>query len=197
MTDLDVLRGQYEEGSPGAEGWKQSDLGTLMRSADLEIHADTMFQAGATNISVDVKYGTADTPTPARIMDKPGGSIIVTVPTPDDAGTPITIVGHATVDGKPLDSHLEVKTLKVGGDARVDLCVPAVALRPRLRSSPTARAPPTVDVVVDQVCRHQGPAPSGAARRLRDPPRRRYQPDDRGNRSAPPVDAPTPTATRR
>ena len=53
---------------------------------------------------------------------------MVTVPTPDATGTPITIVGKATVDGKPLVSYLDVETLKSGGDARVDLCVPTITI---------------------------------------------------------------------
>ena len=128
MTDLDVFRNQYDAGTPGAEGWAKSDLTTLMQSADLEVHADAMFAAGAQNVNVEVKYGAAGTPAPARVIDKPGGTIVVTVPTPDTAGTPITIVGKATVDGKPLESYLDVETLKSGGDARVDLCVPTISI---------------------------------------------------------------------
>ena len=136
------------------------------------------------------------TPTPARTIDKPGGTIVVTAADARRAaGTPITIVGHATVDGKPLDSNLEIVTLKAGGDARVDLCVPTLT-RQRRRGHVLAdgASTGTVNATINKCDDTQQPL-GVAAGRLHDPPRGRCQPDVRvalGARSA----TPTPTATR-
>jgi uncharacterized protein YkwD/plastocyanin len=150
MTDLDMFRSVYDEGTPGAEGWTTVQLPTLMRSGDLEIHADPMFEAGATKVDVEVKYGASGTAAPARSIDAPGGSIIVTVPTPDDDGTPVTIVGHATVNGKQFDSDLDTETLKTGADARVDLCVPTLKLSAPAQVLADGTSQASVDATVNK-----------------------------------------------
>ena len=125
-TDLQLFQSVFDEGSPGAQGWNRADLPGLLRSGDLEIHADTMFARGAKNVSVEVDDGNGN-PIPTTSIDSPGGADVVTVPTAN-SGSQITVVGHATVDGKPLDSDPELVDLKTGSDARVDLCVPTLTI---------------------------------------------------------------------
>ncbi|MDZ4825932.1 MAG: S8 family serine peptidase, partial [Actinomycetota bacterium] len=123
LSDMEMFARVFQEPS---EGWNRNDLAMLLRSGDLEVHADTMFQAGATGVTIEVRYGASGSlaPGPYKI-DRRGGSVIVTVPTVD-AGTPVEIIGRATVDGKPLVSALKKRTLKHGEDARIDVCVPVI-----------------------------------------------------------------------
>ncbi|HEX5614914.1 MAG TPA: S8 family serine peptidase, partial [Acidimicrobiia bacterium] len=107
-----------------SEGWQPTDLPNLLRSGDLEIHADPLFAAGAKSVDVEVRYGSGRTLAPARAMATKNG-IVATVPTVD-AGQPIEVVGRATIDGQVVESAIETLTLRHGEDARVDLCIPHV-----------------------------------------------------------------------
>ena len=126
-TDFQMFQDQFDDGTPGAEGRTRADLPGLLTSGDLEIHADTMFFAGAPKVDVEVRYGSLSAASPARSIDKRGDTIVVTTPAPPGDNT-YQVIGHATVGGKQIDSILETGELAPGEDRRVDLCVPTLAL---------------------------------------------------------------------
>ena len=134
MFDLDVLASQWPGDTAQTEGWTAADLPYLMRSGDLEIHADAFFQAGAADVALQIVRTDTNTALPLRHVTpaaKPEDSyIVVTVPT-----APLRVTAAATIDGEPRTSLPLALTLKAGEDQRLDLCATHVTLTP---------APPTL-----------------------------------------------------
>jgi LPXTG-motif cell wall-anchored protein len=120
LSDLDMMARSFEPSG----GWTGADLPRLLRSGDLEIHADAMFSAGADTVDVSVKYGT-DGKVVTGTLERKRGTLIVTVPT-DDPGTQIEVSSKATVGPATLESALVLTQLGHGQDKRVDLCVPHI-----------------------------------------------------------------------
>ena len=81
VSDLDMFTVSFEDGRRRRRLDQAGQLRDLLTSGDLEIHADTMFHAGATEVDVEVRYGPARRSRRARSIDKRGDAIVVTVPT--------------------------------------------------------------------------------------------------------------------
>ncbi|MCL4534081.1 MAG: PKD domain-containing protein, partial [Bacteroidetes bacterium] len=130
MTDLQVLASQWEsrnDTDPAVikvktEGWKAADLDSLMRSGDLEIHADDFFTAGAT--SVDVTFSSPGLSIPSRTLLKGDDFLVATVPD----GFPVEVTAQATIDGLARQAAPQTVTLKAGEDKRLDLSAAALTL---------------------------------------------------------------------
>ncbi len=124
MTDLDVLKSQWPADPALTEGWTAADLSALMASADLEVHADDFFAAGATDVHIKVRRVDTGALLPARTLGLPpadlaGHFAVVTVP----AGTDLEVTAEATaLDGTLLASTPVRSSLSSGADRRVDLC---------------------------------------------------------------------------
>ncbi len=125
MTDLEVLQSQWPADPALAEGWPAAYLPGLLQSADLEVHADDFFRAGATEVRVKVRALATGELLPVRSLGLPTGAladnfIVVTVP----AGTDLEVTGEATaLDGTLLASTpVRWSNLASGDDWRVDLC---------------------------------------------------------------------------
>ncbi len=178
MTDLDVFRNQYDAGTPGAEGWGKSDLTTLMQSADLEVHADAMFAAGAQNVNVEVKYGAAGTAR-TRARHRPAGR--------DDRGDGAHAGrdGDADHDRRQGDGRREAaRVVSRRRDVEVRRRRTRRPVRPddhdRRARRRVGRRRQRRDRERDrEPVRRHAAAPRSAEGRLRDPPRRRREPDGR------------------
>ncbi|MHB8516107.1 MAG: S8 family serine peptidase, partial [Dehalococcoidia bacterium] len=125
MTDLEVLKSQWPADPALTEGWTAADLSGLLESADLEIHADDFFTAGASEVQVKVRRLDTGAVLPGRTMGLPPADLadhfmVVTVP----AGTDLEVTAEATaLDGTLLASTpVRWSNLPSGDDQRVDLC---------------------------------------------------------------------------
>jgi uncharacterized protein YkwD len=126
LTDLDLLASQWTPASPNTERWQPQQLGSLMRSADLEIHADSLFDDGASSVEVSVSRPQPDPAVPLRTLKRGDGSVLVTVPLASSTDR-IEVTGRASVDGEVVEAT-EAVTLKYGEDRRLDLCTTGVKL---------------------------------------------------------------------
>ena len=77
MSDLDVLASVWTGG--GDEAWGKSDLKRLMRSADVEVRADSIFADGATKVKLSLREKGGAAVGPGRTL-RPNTSAIMTVP---------------------------------------------------------------------------------------------------------------------
>ncbi|MCL4369250.1 MAG: hypothetical protein M1337_08845, partial [Actinobacteria bacterium] len=131
MTDLDVLISQWETEPALTEGWRSADLPELMTSGDLEIHTQDLFDAGASEVAIDVvRLDTNAALSTQRLRKElaPGESpadrfIIYTVPAGTVEVRAYSVDGTATVESPPRQV-----TVRPGEDKRVDLCAARLVL---------------------------------------------------------------------
>ncbi|PWU20081.1 MAG: hypothetical protein C5B48_12940, partial [Candidatus Rokuibacteriota bacterium] len=125
LTDLQVLQSQWPLDYNQTEGWTKSELSDLMKSGDLEIHADDLFNEGASDVKVELTSSDG-TALPERHITpdlKPERQFIVaTVPTNPTQQTKITVKASATIAGETVKTTPVQVELKIGEDKRVDLC---------------------------------------------------------------------------
>jgi PKD repeat protein len=125
LTDLQVLQSQWPADDQQTEGWKKSDLDNLLESGDLEIHADDLFNQGATDVKVELTSSDSGSLPERHIKPelKPEKSFIVaTVPTDPSHLTKIKVEASATVAGETIKTTPAEVELKIGEDKRIDLC---------------------------------------------------------------------------
>jgi uncharacterized protein YkwD len=122
LTDLEVLASQWTSDLERAEGWTKNKLDELMTSADLEIHADDLFDAGARDVEVKMT-STGGTAIPTRHvklnLQREKSYIVATVPA---SSGPIELEASATVAGETIKAAPLKIELKLGEDKRIDLC---------------------------------------------------------------------------
>jgi len=147
VDGLTLFKANWGDMKPGGatgdkEGWSSSDLSTLIKSGDLEVHPDALFGLGASEVrltpetSTDggatwVPAGNARTVTFGQLRD---GVAMVTIPVADTAEGSLVRVGlSATIGGKEVTTTKPRGHLHIGGDARVDPKVVAgtLALSPK------------------------------------------------------------------
>lgn len=130
MSDLEVMASGWTGGS-GAEGWAKSDIGDLVRSGDLEVHADAVFAAGASSAEVQIREkGGADVG-PKRKLRRVDGLALMTVPL-TNVSQEFELVATATTSKGAMSSVSEPFTLKHGEDKLMAVC-PGISLN----ASPT------------------------------------------------------------
>jgi hypothetical protein len=144
MTDLMVLQSQWEpeyDENRGVSG--RPNLNYLMRSADIEIHADDLFGMGIDSVRVDVEplnaFGQPNPfvhQPPTREM-VPGEDFIVVTAETDLGPTTYRVTGSGTSPaGTTVTSVPAEVTLHIGQDARVDLCSQGVRSHSIARQNP-------------------------------------------------------------
>ncbi len=123
-TDLEVLQTQWEGNPANTEGYAASALPGLMNSADIEIHADAFFTAGATSVTIAAKRTSDGMTLPTRTLTDPHGFIVMTVPL-----GPIQLTATATALGRTIASGpVQVSATRAGDDIRKDLTVSGLRL---------------------------------------------------------------------
>ena len=80
MTDLDLFRSQWAPDAGGAEGWNADDLQTLLHSADLEVHADALFDSTARKARIEVQTVEGVQVGPERTLRRGAGFVNMTIP---------------------------------------------------------------------------------------------------------------------
>ena len=126
MTDLEVLASQWTD--QGGEGWGPGNLDSLLESADLEIHADDFFAAGASEVDVRICCRNGGQPFPGRTIRRSDGFIVATTPVASPPAA-ITVSATATAGGETIvATPVTLQTLDLGEDRRVDLCVAGIEL---------------------------------------------------------------------
>jgi Ca2+-binding RTX toxin-like protein/Tol biopolymer transport system component len=122
MTDLEVLKSQWALDPNAPEGWGSADLARLLESADLEVHVEPFFDAGASAVDLTVR-GTAFTPgVPARRIEGADRSAVITVPL-RDVNDEFEVVAQATIGGATVQRVSKKLRLRFGEDRRVDFCL--------------------------------------------------------------------------
>ena len=96
-TDLEVMQTQWETNPTTTEGYAASALPGLMNSADIEIHADAFFTAGANSVTIAAKRTSDGMMLPTRTLSQGDGSLVMTVPL-----GPIQLTATATAVGRTI-----------------------------------------------------------------------------------------------
>lgn len=127
LTDLGVIKSQWDEPGQDEEGWRANDLANLMYSGDLEIHGRALFDAGATSVVLDVQNmsdpanpTTVTTRTLSADLSLPAEEdfSVVTVP----SGTAMRVLFRAMVGGVEETVPIDLDPLLSGEDRRIDAC---------------------------------------------------------------------------
>src|SRR5262249_42855691 len=112
-----------------SEGWGPDDLLPLVRSADLEVHADALFGEGADRAELQVRRADDKTLVgPERTLKRGDGFAVVTIPLTDNLNDQYETVATGTTPNGTSQSASAKLSLKVGEDRRVDLC-PGVTMK--------------------------------------------------------------------
>ncbi len=143
MTDLDVLKSQWDEGAPASLGVTADDLDDLMVSGDLTVRLDALGQSGATAATVtlvddetDESYGAFTVALPSSV------SPVVTAP----ADRPLRLDVSATTTAGPFTSTAGPFRLTAGEDLWIDPCASLELRSERDVLRPGERAEVTVRV---------------------------------------------------
>src|SRR5262249_37360227 len=81
LSDLDLLRQQWSLNPKASEGWGADDLSRLIDSADLEVHADALFDEGASRAEFQVRNAADLSPVgPERTLKRGQDFAIMTIP---------------------------------------------------------------------------------------------------------------------
>ena len=124
--DLSVLSSLWSLNPKASEGWRPEDLRDLLRSADVEVHADEVFADGAREADVQLRLKDGTEVGPLRRVRKTSPSIVMTIPV--TAGDEFEVIAHATTPSGTTESVSEPFELVYGQDRRVDLC-PGLTLK--------------------------------------------------------------------
>ncbi|MEX1253326.1 MAG: flexitail domain-containing putative surface protein [Dehalococcoidia bacterium] len=128
MTDLEVLLSQWEPAAALTEGWTPAaiNLHDMMRSGDLEVHAEEFFNQGATEVTIQVKRTDTAAYLPERTLSSndPDGFIVITAP-----ATELEITASASLDSQTVETAPVDVTLQPGEDRRVELCTSCLVLK--------------------------------------------------------------------
>jgi hypothetical protein len=143
MTDLDVLKSQWDEGAPALFGVTADDLDSLMLSGDVTVKLDALGQSGATAATVtlvddetDESYGEFTVALPSAV------SPVVTAP----ADRPLRLDVSATTTAGPFTSTAGPFRLTAGEDLWIDPCASLDLRSERDLLRPGERAEVTVRV---------------------------------------------------
>ena len=121
MTDLELLASRWDPAS-SAEAWGREDLQTLLRSADLEVHADALFAAGATVVRLRVRTDEGVSVGPLRTVRK-GEVAVITVPLAAAGGT-YEVVAEGDSGATTVSARSRPFELRFGDDRRIDFSTP-------------------------------------------------------------------------
>jgi uncharacterized protein YkwD/plastocyanin len=127
LTDIGVLEALWAPAQDADEGWTSDKLNGLLRSGDLEVHADDFFDAGATDVTITARRTDTNDLLPEQHLTSKG-FVVMTVP-----NTAVEISASAMVGGEQVTSEVKTETLKSGEDKRLDLCVAHV----KVEAAPT------------------------------------------------------------
>jgi uncharacterized protein YkwD/plastocyanin len=126
MNDLELLKSQWAADPKNPEGWGPGDLSELLYSADLEVHADALFEAGARTAELTVRKKGGAAIGPARTV-KRGDHAVLTVPI-GHAGEELEVVARGRTSTGMAKAISETLDPGFGEDLRVDVCA-GVSLR--------------------------------------------------------------------
>ncbi len=130
-NDLQLFQAYFDALPSVTDGWTKAELPNLLDSADVEVHADAFFDAGADSVNITVEDKASGTwvPGPDRTMDTNDPYIVATQPV-GATGADVRVRAEATIDGHTLRSAPITVPMKPGQDARVDLCIPSIQVKP-------------------------------------------------------------------
>ncbi|HET6551868.1 MAG TPA: PKD domain-containing protein, partial [Solirubrobacter sp.] len=120
MSDVGVLQAAWT-GGDGAEGWTKDDVPSLLRSADVEVHADAVLDAGAARAEVQVREKDGAAIGPERTLRRRDGFAVLTVPL-DATSQELELVTTATTDHGATTSVSPPFSLRYGEDRLVAVC---------------------------------------------------------------------------
>ncbi|QXC60673.1 S8 family serine peptidase [Aquihabitans sp. G128] len=134
MSGLDVLRAMWGKktasgAAPDTEGYAAADLPALLRSADIEVHADDISARGAVTGTFSAETSTdggktwrpIGMPRTTSVTNPTDGVVVLTVPLPDTASATMLRVGiTANVGGQQIETLKPVVAVRPGYDIRVD-----------------------------------------------------------------------------
>ncbi len=125
MTDADVLKAAWT-GDSSAEGWDKSKVPMLLRSGDVQVHADAVLDTGAAKATVQVRLKGGENVGAPRTIKRTDQFAVLTVPI-ISASQEFELVTTAETARGRMSSVSEPFTLKYGEDKAMAAC-PDVSL---------------------------------------------------------------------